>query len=131
MNSRLKPIKLTQVESIMNTILHITQRQQWEAAKNIGTYRGDTLDSEGFIHCSTLAQAIGSANRFFTNQKDLVILSIDCDRVKPEIRYEGATVNNLFPHIYGELNLDAVVQVIDFGSEEDGLFISPPELLES
>ncbi len=115
----------------MNTILHITQRNKWEAAKNIGTYRGDTLDTEGFIHCSTVAQTIGSANKFFTNQKDLVILKIDGDRVQAEIRYEGATVNNLYPHIYGELNLDAVVQVIDFGSAEDGLFILPVELIDS
>lgn len=112
----------------MNTILHITQRQQWEAAKNIGTYRGPTLDTEGFIHCSILAQVIGSANRFFKNQTDLVILLINCDRIKPEVRYEGETINNLFPHIYGELNIDAVVQAIDFSCEEDGLFILPPEL---
>lgn len=112
----------------MNTILHITQRSQWEAAKNIGTYRGDTLDTEGFIHCSTLAQTISSANKFFKNQQDLVILEIDSDRIQPEIRYEGASVNNLYPHIYGELNIDAVVQAIDFGSTEDGLFILPPEL---
>ncbi len=114
----------------MNTILHITQRQQWQAAKNIGTYRGPTLDPEGFIHCSTLAQLIGSANRFFKNQKDLVILLIDCDRIKPEVRYEGATINNLFPHIYGELNIDAVVQAIDFSCQEDGLFILPPEFID-
>jgi uncharacterized protein (DUF952 family) len=112
----------------MNTIFHITQRQQWEPAKNIGTYRGPTLDTEGFIHCSSLAQVIGSANRFFKNQKDLVIIVIDCDRVKPEIRYEGETINNLFPHIYGALNMEAVVQTIDFACEEDGLFRLPAEL---
>jgi uncharacterized protein (DUF952 family) len=112
----------------MNTIFHITQRQQWESTKNIGTYRGPTLDTEGFIHCSTLAQLIKSANRFFANQKDLVIIIIDCDRVKPEIRYEGETINNLFPHIYGALNMEAVVQGIDFACEEDGLFRLPSEL---
>jgi uncharacterized protein (DUF952 family) len=112
----------------MNTILHITQRQQWESAKSIGTYRGPTLDTEGFIHCSTLAQVIGSANRFFKNQKDLVIIIIDGDRVNPEIRYEGETINNLFPHIYGALNIEAVVQAIDFACEEDGLFSLPAEL---
>jgi uncharacterized protein (DUF952 family) len=113
----------------MNTILHITQHQEWQAAKNIGIYRGPTLNTEGFIHCSTLAQLIGSADRFFKNQKDLVILVINYDRVKPEVRYEGETIANLFPHIYGELNIDAVVQAIDFSCEEDGLFILPPELV--
>jgi uncharacterized protein (DUF952 family) len=111
----------------MNKILHITQRQQWEKAKNLGSYRGDTLDSEGFIHCSTRSQVIGSANRFFKDQKDLVILVIEIDRTQAEIRYEGADDNNLFPHIYGELNIDAVVQAIDLESGADGFFKLPAE----
>jgi uncharacterized protein (DUF952 family) len=113
----------------MNTILHITQRHEWETAKNLGTYRSNTLASEGFIHCSTLAQVIGSANRFFKAQTDLVILKIDVDRVTPEIRYEGADSNNLFPHIYGELNIDAVIGSIDLESDPDGSFILPAEFV--
>ena len=112
----------------MQTILHITQREQWESAKNLGTYRGNTLDSEGFIHCSTLAQVIGSANRFFTGLTDLVILEIEIDRVTPEVRYEGTDQNNLFPHIYGELNTDAVIRLIDLYVGGDGSFILPIEL---
>ncbi len=117
------------VEKSMNTILHITQRHEWETAKNLGIYRSNTLDSEGFIHCSTVAQAIGSANRFFKDRTDLVILKIDVDRVTPEIRYEGADSNNLFPHIYGELNIDAVIGSIDLESNPDGSFILPSEFV--
>jgi uncharacterized protein (DUF952 family)/(2Fe-2S) ferredoxin len=117
------------LQKSMNTILHITHKQEWENAKNLGTYCSNTLESEGFIHCSTLAQVIGSANRFFKGQKDLVILKIDADLVKPEIRYEGAESNNLFPHIYGGLNIDAVVQSIDLESHPDGSFILPPEFV--
>jgi uncharacterized protein (DUF952 family)/(2Fe-2S) ferredoxin len=112
----------------MNTILHITQRQAWTTAKNLGTYRSNSLDSEGFIHCSTVAQVIGSANRFFKDQTDLVILKIDIDRVTPEIRYEGEDQNNLFPHIYGELNIDAVIGSIDLELNSDGSFALPSEL---
>ena len=112
----------------MNTILHITQSDRWTKAKNLGTYRSETLDSEGFIHCSTVAQVIGSANRFFKQQQDLVILVIDVDRVTSEIRYEGADPTNLFPHIHGELNIDAVIQSIDLEADSDGSFILPKEL---
>jgi uncharacterized protein (DUF952 family) len=112
----------------MNTILHITQSDRWAQAKNLGSYRSDSLDTEGFIHCSTLAQVIGSANKFFTGQTELVILVIDIDRVTPEIRYEGTDPNNLFPHIYGELNIDAVIRVIDLESDSNGLFVLPKEL---
>jgi len=114
----------------MNTILHITQRQQWEQAKNLGIYRGDTLDIEGFIHCSKAIQIIKVANTFFPNQKELVLLFIEADKVKPEIRYEGIEEDELFPHIYGELNIDAVFQVIDFEAGEDGLFELPREVID-
>jgi uncharacterized protein (DUF952 family)/(2Fe-2S) ferredoxin len=112
----------------MNTILHITQKQEWEKAQALGTYRSNTLASEGFIHCSTFDQVIGSANRFFKGQKNLVILKIDVDRVNSNIRYEGISENNLFPHIYGELNIDAVIGSIDLEADVDGLFVLPPTL---
>jgi uncharacterized protein (DUF952 family) len=117
------------IQNFMNTILHITQRPKWAAAKNLGRYRADTLDAEGFIHCSTAAQVIGSANRFFLGQSDLVILVIDGDRTRSEIRYEGADPHNLFPHIYGELNIDAVVQAIDLAPAVNDSFQLPPELM--
>ena len=111
----------------MKTILHITKRTEWAAAKELGAYRGNTLDSEGFIHCSTLKQVVGSANRFFQGQQDLVILVIDEGLVQPEIKYEG-DADNLFPHIYGALNVDAVVKSIDFEAGVDGIFSLPSEL---
>lgn len=113
----------------MNYIFHITQRQQWQRAKNLGSYRGETLDTEGFIHSSKATQLVKVANRFFHNQKELVLLFIDSDKVQAEIRYEEAEIGELFPHIYGELNIDAVFQVIDFESREDGLFELPPEVI--
>lgn len=114
----------------MNTILHITKRQQWEQAKNLGTYRADSLDSEGFIHCSKSTQILKVAKRFFENQKELVLLFIDSDKVRSEIRYEPAEIGELFPHIYGELNTDAVYQVIDFEAGKDGLFDLPQEVID-
>jgi uncharacterized protein (DUF952 family) len=111
----------------MKKILHITQRSEWAAAKELGTYRGNTLDSEGFIHCSTIEQVVGSANRFFRGQQDLVILVIDLALVQPEIKYEGAA-DNLFPHIYGALNVGAVVEAIDFEAGVDGIFGLPMEI---
>lgn len=112
----------------MNTILHITLADRWTKAKNLGSYRSDTLATEGFIHCSTRSQVVGSANRFFTGLQDLVILVIDRDRVTAEVRDEGEDARNLFPHIYGELNIDAVVKTIDLQSGKDGLFVMPKEL---
>lgn len=109
----------------MTIILHITQKEQWERAKLDGIYRGDTLDSEGFIHCSQPTQVVKVANTFFYNQQGLVLLYIDSNKVSSEIRYEEVEEGEQFPHIYGALNVDAVIQVIDFEPGEDGFFELP------
>ncbi|WP_370588448.1 DUF952 domain-containing protein [aff. Roholtiella sp. LEGE 12411] len=118
------------MSNMNTTIFHITQRQQWQQAKNIAIYRGDTLDTEGFIHCSKAGQIVKVANIFFPNQQDLILLFVDSDKVEPEIRYEEAEIGELFPHIYGELNIDAVYKVIDFEAREDGLFELPQEVVD-
>jgi len=70
------------------------------------------------------------ANSFFTNLPGLVILVIDPSRLKPEVRWEAGTdkADELFPHIYGPLNLEAVVRVLDFEPGPDGMFSLPAEL---
>ncbi len=111
----------------MAIILHITTGPQWEQAKQAGTYRGDTLDSEGFIHCSTPSQVVKVANVLFRGRRDLVLLCIDPGRVQAEIRYEGPEDGEQYPHIYGPLQADAVVQVLDFKPGADGQFMLPNE----
>lgn len=111
----------------MNCVYHITKREQWEEAQSTGAYRGDTLDTEGFIHCSEMHQVVPTANALFRGQKDLVLLVIDSARVHAEIRYEGAAGEELFPHIYGPLNPDAVTQVLNFEPHPDGSFQLPAD----
>jgi uncharacterized protein (DUF952 family) len=118
----------------MPQILHITPRSQWESAKAIalsssGVYRADSLDTEGFIHCSRLDQVVAVANRFYAGQKDLVLLVIQSDRLQAPLRYEAADGDE-FPHLYGALNLEAVVAAIDFEAGEEG-FTLPSELGEA
>ncbi|MBE9209280.1 DUF952 domain-containing protein [Nostoc sp. LEGE 06077] len=109
-------------------LLHITQRLQWEQAQDQDIYIAESLANEGFIHCSKVSQIIQVANRFFYHKKELVILLIDRKKVKSEIRYEAAETGEIFPHIYGNLNIDAVTQVINFNSEVNGYFNLPQEL---
>lgn len=113
----------------MAIILHITSRRDWEGAQAAGSYRADTLASEGFIHCSTPEQAIPVANLVFRGRPDLVLLCIDPGRVAAEIRYENLEGGEeSFPHVYGPLNLDAVIQVFDLPPGEGGRFTLPVEL---
>jgi len=112
-------------EETPQTILHITRRGDWERAKSLRLYRGDTLDSEGFIHCSMENQVLTVANTSFRGQKDLVLLCIDLEKVGSEVRFEGPSPGELFPHIYGPLNLDAIFNVLDLEPGKDGKFQLP------
>jgi uncharacterized protein (DUF952 family) len=82
--------------------------------------------TDGFIHCSTRDQVIKVANARFRGREGLVLLLIDTDRVGPEIVYENLEGGSeLFPHIYGELNTDAVAEVASFEPGSDGFFELP------
>jgi len=118
----------------MAIILHITTRADWDAAQAAGSYRPPSLTHEGFIHCSTPAQVIASANKFFRGRTDLVLLCIDEARVVPEVSYElplaiggvpDPRAGERFPHLYGPLALDAVIRVVLLPCDRDGGFTLP------
>ncbi|MCO4795051.1 MAG: DUF952 domain-containing protein [Bacteriovoracaceae bacterium] len=115
-------------------IFHIVPRDEWNDAKKAGTYRPVTMDNEGFIHCSKADQLLGVANSFFKGQENLIVLRIDQEKVKPEIKIEppleAPMSSMLFPHIYGELNLDCVEAEITFKPNDDGRFSLPENLLD-
>jgi len=94
-----------------------------------GTYRNTSLTEEGFIHCSTPQQILGTANDYYRGQSGLVLLCISSKKVKSPIVYEDFYEKGMaFPHIYGPLNVDAITQMIDFPSNADGSFSLPDEL---
>ncbi len=108
-------------------ILHLCPRSAWEDAQIQGAYRADSLESEGFIHCSRPEQVLRVANAYYRGQPDMLLLWIDPQKVTSEIRWE-ASGKDTFPHIYGPLNLEAVIGVRDFPPEEDGGFRVLPSL---
>ena len=114
----------------MTEILHVASRTDWLDAKNSGNYTADTLATEGFIHCSRREQVLRVANAVFAGQRGLVLLVIDPRRLSPEVRWEpGADrPEELFPHVYGPINLEAVVRVLDFEPGPDGRFMLPSSL---
>jgi uncharacterized protein (DUF952 family) len=110
----------------MAIIFHITAREAWGRARPEGSYRPEAFAAEGFIHCSTRAQVVRVADARFRGRAGLVLLCIDADRVAAEIVYENLEGGReLFPHIYGELNADAVVEVLEFEPGEGGRFSFP------
>ena len=107
----------------MSLIFHITSAADWEQAKTGGAYAADSLSSEGFIHCSDRHQVIQVANRLFRGRRDLLLLTVDRDRLTPDVRYEnfeGGT--ELYPHVYGAIPLDAIVEVVMLEPDDDGAY---------
>ncbi len=86
-------------------------------------YAAATLATEGFIHCTgDPGLLVTVANRFYRNEPgDFVVLVVDEARVSAPIRWELAD-GHLFPHIYGPLNLTAVLDIQPFPRDTMGIF---------
>lgn len=108
-------------------LVHICSRQEWEQAQTEGEYRPGSLEMEGFIHASRPEQVLGVANRFYRSTNDLLLLIIEPRRLHASVRWESADGDE-YPHIYGPLNLDAVVAVLHFSPDEDGVFRQLPDI---
>jgi uncharacterized protein (DUF952 family) len=109
----------------MALLLHIATRAAWDRARFTGAYRGETLDTEGFIHCSTPAQVVRVANARFKGRHDLVLLCIDSGRVQAPVQFDITDTGERFPHIYGPLNTEAVTRTLPFIPDPDGSFTLP------
>jgi uncharacterized protein (DUF952 family) len=106
-------------------IVHICSEKDWQAALAEGVYKAPSLEMEGFIHCSRKEQVLQVANRFYPNQRDLVILCIESELLEVEIRWETVD-EGVFPHVYGPLNLNAIIAVEKFSPDIEGFFRDPP-----
>jgi uncharacterized protein (DUF952 family) len=107
----------------MATFFHITSAQQWSEAQALGYYAHPSLQSEGFIHCSQATQLRAVAQRFFAGQTELCLLEIASDRLQSPWQYDEVETGDpdtseQYPHVYGEINLDAVTQVTPFNPDE-------------
>jgi uncharacterized protein (DUF952 family) len=115
-------------------IYHITSRSAWDEARERGDYRAESLETEGFIHCSTDSQVLPVAEKFYMGQRGLLLLVIKPELLTSELKWEppsggspppGVPEDDLFPHVYGPINLGAVVQVFDLEANADGKYKLP------
>ncbi len=96
----------------MGLIYHITTQEVWAKAKETGSYETPSLKEEGFIHCSELSQVEDIKSRFYAGVQDILLLTIDTEKLTSQLIFEWSpSVQNTFPHVYGPINLDAVVDV--------------------
>lgn len=94
-------------------LLHVTTPAEWESARAAGHVTPPSLETEGFVHCSTRGQLAGTLARHFRGAGPLQVLVLDPDRLGAELRWEESRPGGVFPHLYGPLPVDAVVAVED------------------
>ena len=105
----------------MRAIYKICPASAWREAERRGVYRGSADDArDGYIHFSTAAQVTETARKFFTGQTALFLVGVDVDALGAALRWERSRNDELFPHLYGELDLGAVRAVLDMQARSDG-----------
>ena len=90
-------------------IYHIVLPEVWEKFKDEKFYEADSLASEGFIHCSFADQLEAVLQRYYKGAEHVLILTIDTEKLTSKLVKEPSTNNEIYPHIYGQINLDSVI----------------------
>jgi glutathione S-transferase len=108
-------------------IYHVAYLVEWEDARAAGRYerstRGRSLADVGFIHASRADQVDGVANAFYAGEDGLVVLAVEERRLRADVRWEAPPGSaETFPHVYGPLPVDAVVDVLPLRPGPDGRF---------
>lgn len=109
-----------------SVLVHLCSEDDWGAAQAAGELRPDSLDTVGFVHLSTPEQVHLPATRLFAGRTDLVLLRIDPARLTFPVRWEPGVPTDpaamVFPHLYGALPLEAVINVTHYRPDDDGRF---------
>jgi uncharacterized protein (DUF952 family) len=93
-------------------IFHITTYDLFIPYIEEDFYETPSLKKEGFIHCSTKEQLKDTIKRYYAHEEMVIVFHIDEAKLTSPLKYEmAASVNEEFPHIYGQLNKDAIAKM--------------------
>ena len=111
----------------MTVIYHLTTPDAWHEGQASGEYEAPSLAAEGFIHCSgDEAQTLRVADRLYPGHTGLITLDVDTTLLKAEVKRDPSRSGEIYPHIYGRINLDAVIRVRPLTLDADGRHQLPP-----
>jgi uncharacterized protein (DUF952 family) len=111
----------------MATLYKICPASLWRNAERAGVFRGAEVDlRDGFIHFSTADQVAETAAKHFAGQDDLLLISVDVTTLGDALKWEPSRGGALFPHLYGELDLNAVTKVEALPLGSGGTHVFPP-----
>ena len=108
-----------------SVIFHITTPTAWNNFEHQNYFKADSLQTEGFIHTSTIAQLEATAQRYYANENEIIVLHLDANAMQQKIKYEWASsANDFFPHIYGVIEKENILQIQSI-KKIDGKFPIP------
>lgn len=111
----------------MGKIVHICAKDDWIEAISSRIYRTPSLEKEGFIHFSRPDQVLKVANTYYQGTKNLILLWVDINKVSGKLHWEESD-GDIYPHLYGPLELNAIIAALDFSPDEDGNFRNLPDV---
>ena len=92
-------------------IYHIVLPDVWERFQGRPSYQAESLVTEGFIHCSYENQVAAVLKRYYSAAKKVLILKLDTEKLRSKLVEEPSTNGEVYPHLYGRLNHNAVVSI--------------------
>jgi uncharacterized protein (DUF952 family) len=99
------------LDSEHDIIFHVTTSRQWESQRKNSVYYPESYSVDGFIHCCTQKQLEGVLQRYFSGQKELVMLRLRAKSFGAALKYEPSTGNELFPHLYCGIRKAFIVDI--------------------
>ena len=106
----------------IDLLFHITTNEEWKTYSSKGYIEPESLTLEGFIHTSKGDQVEDTANRLFNGREGVLLLVIDPLRIQEPIKYESAENGLKYPHIYGRISIDAVIDKLALTPDKAGKF---------
>lgn len=117
---------------MVKTIYKIVPRELWQDARTAGVFQGAAIDlKDGYIHFSTGSQAVETARLHFTGQADLLLVAVDATVFGDALKWEPSRGGALFPHLFADLPLDAVLWEKPLPLGVDGAHVFPAEIQEA
>ncbi|MET0665725.1 MAG: DUF952 domain-containing protein [Acidimicrobiales bacterium] len=109
-------------------IFHLTTPGEWDAARTTGQVVPAGFAAEGFVHCSTVTQLLGTIERHFADAEELCLLQLDGTSLADALRWEEGRPGEIYPHVYRPIRVAEVVRVVRWQRGEDGSVGLPPEI---
>lgn len=112
-------------------IAHCMKKNTWDKIKDDAYWGHLNIKNEGFVHCSPIKYLWRVLPNFEGVEEDLVIVCIDEEKLEAEIKYEDDdNCGRSYPHVYGMINNDAVIMVLDYLKDACGHYMKNPELAD-